>query len=320
MQYAQLGKSDLNVSRICFGCWQLAPAFWGDVPLEPWEKALHSAIDLGVNFIDTANAYGDGYAEECLGNYFAKTGTRDKFVLATKFFWVIHDDGGRHVDTSYDSIIEECEKSLRRLQTDRIDLYQVHAFDPLTRPDRVAAALKLLQDQGKVRHFGVSNLNVEQMRMYAKHIEIASLQPPYSLLARDVEACELPYCLAENIGVIPYSSLFRGLLTGKYERDHKFTDSRKNIPLFNGNAFQRILDAMDELAPIAADLDLTVPQLAIRWNLTHPAVTAPIVGVKTPDHIEGIVAAADDVLPVELWHQVAETLQTAKKEALATTA
>ena len=316
MQYTQLGNSDLNVSRICFGCWQLSPAFWGDVPLEPWEQALNSAVDLGVNFIDTANAYGNGYAEESLGNYFAKSGTRDKFVLATKFYWIIQEDG-RHPNTTYDSILEECDKSLKRLQTDRIDLYQVHAFDPLTRPDQVAAALKRLQDEGKVRYFGVSNLNAEQMRMYAKHIDIVSLQPQYSLLNRNVEQGELPYCLSENIGVIPYSPLARGILTGKYARDHKFTDTRKDNPLFSGEAFHRILDAMDELTPIAADLNLTVAQLAIRWNLTHPAITAPIVGIKSPDHIEGIVAAAEDVLPIELWHTIAAIVQTAKSEALA---
>jgi len=304
MNYAQLGASDLRVSRICFGCWQLSPNFWGDVPLAPWEDALQAALDSGVNFIDTANAYGNGYAEESLGAWFQKSGRRDDFVLATKFYWNFDQDA-RHPDTRHDRILEDCEASLRRLQTDRIDLYQVHAFDPLTMPEEVAAAIKQLQSDGKVRWFGVSNLNAEQMRMYARYIDIVSLQPIYNVIERDVETSELPYCQAQNIGVISYSPLMRGLLTGKYDRDQVFDDARATHPLFQQPTFGRMLDAINELRPIAADLGLTVAQLSIRWNLTHPAITAPIVGIKNRDHIESIVKAADDVLPVDVWHRMA---------------
>ncbi|MCA9417521.1 MAG: aldo/keto reductase, partial [Candidatus Omnitrophica bacterium] len=205
MEYRQLGKTDLIVSRICFGCWQLSPRFWGEVPLEPWHAALKKSVDLGVNFIDTADAYGDGYAEESLGDFLKKEGLRDKFILATKFYW--NFQGERHPDTRYEYILRECEDSLRRLKTDVIDLYQIHAFDPLTRPEEVAAAFGQLKKEGKVRWIGVSNLNADQMRMYLPYFDIECLQPRYSLLARDIEQHELPLCLEKRIGAIAYSPL-----------------------------------------------------------------------------------------------------------------
>ncbi|HNR33437.1 MAG TPA: aldo/keto reductase, partial [Candidatus Hydrogenedentes bacterium] len=249
MQYAQLGKSGLLVSRICFGCWQLSPRFWGEVPIAPWRKALDKAVELGVNFVDTAGAYGEGYAEEMLGNYFQDSGNRDHFILATKFYWTFKKPK-RHPDTSYAFIIQECEDALRRLKTDRIDLFQVHAWDPLTRPDEVAAALGRLKQEGKVRFFGASNLNADQVALYQRYIDVASLQPLYNLIDREVEARELPYCLREQIGVIPYSPLHRGLLTGKYERDHVFEDDRKNLPLYQGEAFQRMLAGLDDVVAL----------------------------------------------------------------------
>lgn len=314
MRNRQLGKTDLVVSRICFGCWQLSPRFWGEVPLEPWKAAVKKALDVGVNFIDTADAYGEGYAEASLGQFLAAEGLRDRFALATKFYWNF-EGKTRHPDTRYEYILRECEASLKRLRTDRIDLYQIHAFDPLTRPDEVAAALNRLKKEGKVRWFGVSNLNVEQMRMYQKHFEVSCLQPCYSLLARDIEQGELPYCLAERIGVIAYSPLYRGLLTGKYTKDHVFTDSRKDSKLFQGAAFHGMLDAMESLRPTAEKHGLTVAQLAIRWVLTHPALTCAIVGIKNPEHIESIAPAADDTLPIDDWHHVAGVLEKAKTEA-----
>lgn len=315
MKYAQLGKTDLMVSRICFGCWQLSPRFWGEVPLEPWRAAVRRAADLGINFIDTAGAYGDGYAEQCLGDFLAESKLRDKLLLATKVYWNFRTEP-RYPDTSYSFILQECEDSLRRLRTDRIDLYQIHAWDALTRPDDVAAALGRLKKEGKIRWVGVSNLNVEQMDLYADVVDIASLQPPYSLLSREVEQRELPYCLRRRIGVIPYSPLYRGLLTGKYEEGHVFGDHRDKEPLFTGAGYARIRQALDELRPLAAGHGLTLAQFAIRWVLTHPAVTSAIVGIKTAEHIESIAPAADDVLPAADWHRAAQILDRARIEAL----
>jgi len=314
MRYQQLGTTDLMVSRICFGCWQLSPRFWGEVDLEPWRNSLHAAIEAGVNFIDTADAYGNGFAEEQLGEFLQAEQLRDRFMIATKFYWNFHAED-RHPDTRHDYIIQACEDSLRRLKTDHIDLYQIHAWDPLTRPDEVAAAFGTLRKQGKVRWFGVSNLNAEQMRLYRRHYDIQCLQPPYSLLRRGVEADELPYCLSERIGVIAYSPLFSGLLTGKYQRDQVFDDFRGKNKLFQQPALGRILDALDELRPVADKHGIDLPQLAVRWVLSHPALTSAIVGVKKPEHITGITTAADADLPVDDWHRVARGIDAARKEA-----
>ncbi len=305
MQYTQLGKTDLKVSRICFGCWQLSPRFWGEVDLREWTAALRAAEETGVNFIDTADAYGDGFAETSLGDFFAAEGCRDRFVLATKFYWSF-ETGKRYPDTSYDYILRECEASLKRLKTDVIDLYQIHAWDPLTRPDEVAAALNRLKKEGKVRWFGVSNLNVEQMRAYQRHFDVACLQPLYNMLDRKVEAEELPFCQSERIGVITYSTLCRGLLSGKYSKDQTFNDARGNNPRFQGERFARILDRLEQTKPIAEKYGLTTPQLAVRWALTNPAVTSAIVGVKKPEHITTIAPAADGVLSIADWHALAE--------------
>ncbi len=315
MNYAQLGKTDLNVSRICFGCWQLSPAFWGDIPMDPWRDAVRAAVDAGVNFIDTADAYGKGLAETALGELLHQEGLRDRFVLATKFYWRFEANNERYPDTTHAHILRACEASLKRLHTDRIDLYQIHAFDPLTRPDAVAAALLELRRQGKVRWFGVSNLNVEQMDMYGRYFDIECLQPSYSLLERSVEARELPYCLQRRIGVIAYSPLFRGLLTGKYARNHVFTDTRAQSPQFNGTMFANILDALDKLRPMAEGYGLTLGQLAVRWVLQHPALTSAIVGIKERSHIEGIVAAADGDLAPDDWHRIANALGAASRPA-----
>jgi aryl-alcohol dehydrogenase-like predicted oxidoreductase len=316
MKYIQLGKTDMNVSRICFGSWQLSASYWGEVPLGPWEAALRKALELGVNFIDTADVYGQGHAEKSLGSLLKREGLRDRFMIATKFYYTMGGMPGSG-GTGYDYILRACEASLQRLQTDRIDLYQIHDFDPLTRPDEVAAAMTLLRKQGKIRWFGVSNVNAEQMRMYEQFLEMHCLQPEYSLLERDVEKADLPYCLGRRIGVIAYSPQYRGLLTGKYARDQVFTDKRGKDKLFTGKSFQRMLDGLDEMRPLAAELGLTVPQLAVRWVLTHPAVTSAIVGIKTPEHVESIVAAADDVLPFDKWHRTAGIMRRAKADAMA---
>jgi len=314
MQYTQLGKTDLVVSRICFGCWQLSPRFWGEVPLEEWRQALRSAMDLGVNFVDTADAYGEGYAEESLGDFLAAEKCRDRFLIATKFYWNF-EQAERVPDTSYDYILRECEASLRRLRIDTIDLYQIHAWDPLTRPEEVAAAFGRLRKEGKVRWFGVSNQNAAQMRMYLQYTDIECLQPLYNLLDREVEAEDLPLCQEKRMGVITYSSLARGLLSGRYRTEEKFTDHRAQQKRFQGAAFERLLAGVQELQPIADAHGLTLPQLAVRWVLTHPAVTSAIVGVKRPEHIEGITAAADAILPARDWHKAAAIIARARSEA-----
>jgi aryl-alcohol dehydrogenase-like predicted oxidoreductase len=304
MKTTQLGSTDLHVSRLCFGCWQLSPAFWGDIDIKPWEQSIHAAVDSGINFLDTADAYGNGYAEEQLGQLMKQENLRDKFIIATKFYWNFTDPDARFADTTYDYILSACEASLRRLQTDHIDLYQIHGWDPITRPDEVARAFAKLKSEGKVRWFGVSNMNPEQMDLYRAHFEVSCLQPHYNLLHRDIEQRELPYCLQHNIGVINYSPLFRGLLGGRYTAESVIDGARASGAMFHGEGLRIVTAAVDEAKTMAADLDLTIAQLAIRWTLTHPAITSPIVGVKKPDHILGALKAAEDVLPQDTWHHL----------------
>ena len=313
MKYQQLGKTDLVVSRICFGCWQQSPKFWGDVDQEVWEEAVVRAPELGVNFIDTADAYGDGFAETRLGEVLNKHHLRDHYAIATKFYWNFSDGENRFPDTRHDYILRECEASLKRLQTDHIDLYQIHAWDALIRPDEVAAAFGKLQREGKVRWFGVSNWKSDQMAMLQKYFPIESLQPHYNLLFRDIEERELPFCLENRIGVIPYSPLYRGLLSGKYAPDHVFEDHRAHQKYFSGEPFKRILAALQSLQPYADKYGLTIPQLSIAWLLTHPAVTSAIVGIKNTDHISTITPAAEVQLEQQDWHFIAQALEKAKE-------
>lgn len=320
MQRVPLGQTDLMVSRICFGCWQMSPRFWGTIPLEPWRAALQRARERGVNFIDTADAYGDGFAEEQLGEFLAREKCRDEFVIATKFYWDITREP-RVPNTARDYILRACEASLRRLRTDRIDLYQVHAWDPLLRPDEVAEAFGRLRREGKVRWFGVSNWNDAQLRMGRRYFEISTLQPCYNLLKREAEQREFPFCLEHQIGTLVYSPLERGLLTGR-PRPDRYGDHRDQDPWFQGAAFDRLREGVLELQPIAQRHGLTIPQLAVRWVLTHPAVTCAIVGIKSPEHLESILPAAETRLPSADWHEAAGIIARARREAerlLATT-
>ena len=190
---------------------------------------------------------------------------RDKFAN-TKF--LLARTRRRRLLPTNDLLIRACEASLRRLQSDHIDLYQIHAFVPLTRPEEVATALNELRRQGKVRWLGVSNLNPEQMRMYARYFEINSLQPPYSALQRDVERAELPYCLDQRIGVIAYSPLSRGLLSGKYAPETTFSDNRAKLPEFQGSASPASWQRSTSLRPLAADYGLTL-HTGPALGLTH---------------------------------------------------
>ncbi|MCS7049769.1 MAG: aldo/keto reductase [Verrucomicrobiae bacterium] len=313
MQRVRLGQTDLEVSRICFGCWQMSPRFWGTIPLEPWRAALRLARERGVNFIDTADAYGDGFAEEQLGEFLAREKCREEFVIATKFYWDITREP-RVPNTARDYILRACESSLRRLRIEYIDLYQVHAWDPLLRPEEVADAFGQLRREGKVRWFGVSNWNDAQMRMGRRHFEISTLQPCYSLLRRDAEAREFPFCLEHGIGTLVYSPLERGLLTER-PRPERFGDHRDNDPWFQRAVYDRIRQGVTELKPIAQRHGLSIAQLAVRWVLTHPAVTCAIVGIKSAEHLESILPAADGVLPSADWHEAANVMGQARREA-----
>jgi aryl-alcohol dehydrogenase-like predicted oxidoreductase len=264
---------------------------------------MRSAFEHGVNFYDTADAYGEGLAETVMGRALHDL-PRDQIVLATKVFWHWFPDGHRYGDLSRDYILTACENSLRRLQTDYIDLYQCHSFDPLNDVSETVEALEALQKQGKIRFYGVSNWTAEQMRLGHAMGAFATCQPSYSLLNRGIESDILPYCRANDVGVLVYSPLHRGLLTGKYTGQETFEDHRKNAEDFQGERFQKLCERVARLAPIAQKYDLSITQLVLVTTLMHSAIDCAIVGIKTPEQIEEAAGAMGKTISTDDWHQV----------------
>lgn len=295
-----LGNSKLELSTIGLGTWAIGGAGWafgwGAQEEQDSIATIHRALDLGINWIDTAAAYGFGRSEISVGK--ALKGRNDDIILATKC-GIIRDDSGKLKRwIKADSIIEECNASLTRLKRETIDLYQIHWPDPPEDIDEAFLALLKLKDQGKIRYAAVSNFSAAQLEQVAKHGPITSLQSPYSLLKRDIEANELPWCQAHNCGVLAYSPMQCGLLTGKVTEEWV-----KNLPsddwrkrknkLFQQPELGRILTFVDKLKDIAASSGHTAAQLAIAWTLQHSAVTSAIVGARRPEQIEETVKAAD---------------------------
>ncbi|MDF2963007.1 MAG: aldo/keto reductase [Paenibacillus sp.] len=299
MKYRKLGKNGPEISVIGFGSWAIGGSGWASAWGEQDDQSSHdsvrAALDAGVTFYDTAAVYGLGYSEEIIGK--ALKGDRDKVVLATKCGLVWNEDNVISKNGTYDSVIREAEASLRRLGTDYIDLYQMHWPDTDTNApaeETMRAMDKLVQD-GKVRYVGVSNYNVALLKesLTVRHVD--SLQPPYSILRPAVEKEILPFCLEQGIGVVAYSPLTSGLLSGNYTYDTKFeaNDWRSRNAAHTGEGLRKNVDRVEKLKAIASRFDLTVPQLAIAYVLAHPALTSAIVGVRKPSHILGVLPAAD---------------------------
>lgn len=288
--FVTLGKTGLKVSRICFGTWQLSPRFWGEIPSAQVSAAIRTAFDHGVNFFDTADAYGDGLAESVLGETLRDL-PRDRVVIATKVFNHFNPDGTRHPDLSNAHIMERCEASLKRLRTDYVDLYLLHFYDQLTPLAQVAGTMERLKSEGKIRHYGVSNFNIEELRAAVTAGDFAVLQPPYSLISADAEQALFPFCLAHDIGVMVYSPLHKGLLTGKYKGTEIFTDFRCHHPDFQGERFRMLAGAVERLSPFAARYGMTTYQIVLAATLTHPAIHTAVVGIKTSDQIREAAGA-----------------------------
>ena len=289
MEYRKLGSSDLNVSVIGFGAWGIGGApFWSTEGDTASAKALLKAVDLGINFFDTAPVYGFGHSEELIGKTLKPH--RDKVFYATKcgLRWKQESLGSISKVATRASILEEIDQSLQRLQTDTIDLYQVHWPDADTPQQETMETLLEIKEKGKIRHIGVSNYNVQQMTECLKVGPLVSLQPEYSLLQRSVENEIVPFCLVHGMGIIAYSSLASGVLTGKYDRDTKFKDWRSKgiIGEFTGEAFVRNVGKVDQLKEVAAGLGKTCGQTAINWVVHQPAVATALVGVKNEKQME----------------------------------
>ncbi|MCA9484840.1 MAG: aldo/keto reductase [Nitrospina sp.] len=302
MEYRRLGSSDLNVSVIGYGAWGIGGApFWSNEGDDPSLKSIKKAYDLGINFFDTAPVYGFGHSERLIGK--ALKAVRDKVVLATKcgLVWEKEQLGAIKKVATRESILKEVEQSLERLDTDYIDLYQVHWPDADTPQEETMQALLDLQQQGKIRHIGVSNYDVKQMQECLKTGPIVSLQPEYSLLQRKIERETVPFCLVNDIGIIAYSPLASGVLTGKYNAETRFSDWRGKGILgeFTGEAFVRNIGKVERMKTLAETLGKTCGQVAINWVLRQPGLASALVGVKNPGQMEDNIQAVGWAPPEE---------------------
>jgi len=269
---------------------------------------MKKAVDLGVNFFDTADAYGDGHAETVLGEALRDL-PRDELVIVTKFFNHFNPDASRYPDLSPAYLTERCEASLKRLGINTLDIVLLHFHDQLTPLADVAATLEKLRDQGKIRSFGVSNHTVEQLRAQRAFGPYEVVQPPYSLIDHGIEDDLLPYCQAENLGVMIYSPMHKGLLTGKYTGTETFDDFRQFHPDFQGDRFQALCGAIQSLKPMAAGYGLTPCQLILAATLMHPAIQVAICGTKTPAQIEETAGAMGKTISREDYFTIRKTLE-----------
>jgi len=287
-----LGRTGLRVSRIAYGTWQLGGE-WGTFDEDAAVAAIGHARDLGVNFFDTAQAYGFGASEELLGRALRPVlkSDRDSVVIATK--GGVREGGGR--DASPDALRRGVESSLRALGIETIDLYQVHWPDPRVPQEETAGALRDLVDEGKIRHVGVSNYDVAQMTAFARVRPVETLQPPYHLFRRGIEADVLPYAAEHDIGVLAYSPLASGLLTGRVDENTTFADDdwRSRSSAFTGDALKRNVAVVHRLERFAAEHGIAIGQLAIAWVLARPGIHAAIVGARSARHIADSAAATD---------------------------
>jgi len=328
MELRKLGKSDLKVTPVVFGAWAIGGWFWGGTDDAEAVTAIRAAVDEGINTIDTAPMYGFGHSEEIVGK--ALKGIRDKVIVATKcglrwnrtdgdFHFVAQDEQNRshqiYKVLKPDSIIEECDLSLKRLNVDVIDLYQCHWPDTTTPIADTMGALMKLKEQGKIRAVGVSNFTPAMMRECLNAAPLASDQPKYSLLAREIEADVLPFCRENNIGVIVYSPLAQGLLTGKVTMDRQFApgDLRVNTPWFQPQNRQRVLDALGRIRPIADAHRATLGQVAINWVINTPGVTSAIVGARNAAQVRENVHAAEFRLSEEEQSFIRSTFESLGK-------
>jgi aryl-alcohol dehydrogenase-like predicted oxidoreductase len=302
-----LGQSDLKITPIGIGAWAIGGGQWefGWGPQDDKESvdAIRAGLDRGINWIDTAAAYGLGHSETVVGR--SLKGLRTRPYIFTKCSLVWDKNGEISHSLQASSIRREAEASLDRLDIDAIDLYQIHwpawkggpeNASPGSIEEAVVEMAKL-QAEGKIRNIGVSNFNAQQMQRALKIAPVASLQPPYSLLARDVEASILPFARQHGIGVIVYSPMASGMLSGAMTRERIGTfpkdDWRKNSPNFQEPLLTRNLDLVETLRAIGKRRGATPGEVAIAWTLTNPAVTGAIIGVRSADQVSGIAGAAD---------------------------
>ena len=298
MKLRQLGESKIQISSIIMGLWQAGKEMWVGIDDKETARAIRAAYDAGITTFDTAEAYGKGHSEQILAS--AISDIRDKVIYATKVF-------ANHL--KYDQVLESCDRSLKNLNTDYIDLYQIHwpsdsfGFDAVPIAETMSA-LNALKEQGKIRSIGVSNFSRSQLQEALQLGRIDSLQPPYSLFWRHVEKDIMPFCAENNITILAYSPMAQGFLTGKFGPDHHFAkgDVRAKNKLFEPEMYARVQQALSRLEPVARQKGVTLGQLALGWVISHSG-TCAIAGARNADQAAGNAAAGTIALSE---HELAE--------------
>lgn len=296
MEYRKLSTSDLELSEITFGAWAVGGWMWGGTERKDAIEAIKAGYDLGVTSIDTAPVYGQGLSEDIVGEAI-KGLPRDKVQILTKYGmrWDLDkgtlafktkNNDGEDIDVykyaGRESIIKECENSLKLLGTDYIDLYQIHWPDVRTPIQETMEAVAQLIKQGKVRYAGVSNYSVDEMKEAGLYVDLVSNQVPYSMVKRDIEADVVPYSIKNNIAIIAYSPLQRGLLSGKMKPGYQFGegDHRAGLYYFKDENLKRTNEFLDKIKPLASEKNATLAQLVIRWTIDQPGITIALVGAR----------------------------------------
>ena len=323
MEFRPLGRTGLQVSPLCLGAMMFGA--WGNTDHDDSIRIIHRALDAGINFVDTADVYSRGESEEIVGK--ALKGRRDRVVLATKVHGSMGDDPNQRGNTRR-WIVEECDNSLRRLGTDWIDLYQIHRWDPWTDHEETLGALTDLVRAGKVRYLGSSTyppseIVAAQWTAARRNTErFVCEQPPYSMLVRGVEAEVLPVCRQYGMGVIPWSPLAGGWLTGRWRKGQEPPASTRAQRLpqrydLSLPANQRKLEAADALAQLAEQAGITLIHLALAFVLNHPAVSAAIIGPRTMEQLESQLGAVDVTLDAALLDRIDEIVPPGQNFSLA---
>jgi aryl-alcohol dehydrogenase-like predicted oxidoreductase len=299
MEYRKLGTSELNVSVVTFGAWAAGGWMWGGNESKDAIKAIQASYDLGVTSIDTAPIYGQGTSEEIVGKAIKEL-PRDKIQILNKyglrwdlkkgeFYFSSEDNNGKPIDiyryAGKESIITECENSLRRLKTDYMDLYQIHWPDSTTPIQETMEAVEQLIQQGKVRYAGVCNYSVDQMKEASKYIDLVSNQVKYSMVARGIENDIVPYVIENKQSILAYSPMERGLLTGKMKPGHSFAkgDHRAAAFYFKDENIKRTNNFLSKIKPLANQKNASLSQLVIRWTVEQPGITIALVGARNAE-------------------------------------
>lgn len=281
-----IGNTDIQITPIAMGCWPISGVTSVDVTEQASLATLNAAFESGINFFDTAYCYGyEGESERLITQ--ALGDRRDQIVIATK--GGIHWQGTKQVrDASPARIRQECDESLQRLNTDRAELYYLHGPDPEIPVSESAGAFQELLASGKILSVGVSNFTLEQLQEFARVCPISAYQPRYNMLQRDIEKDRLPWCIKNNVSVMAYWPLMKGLLAGKLSRDHQFApeDGRQKYPMFHGEEWEKNQDFLDVLRALADEMNRTVAQIVVRWTIQQPGITCALCGAKRPEQIK----------------------------------